>query len=81
MCSPSGVRNASVRIKDFGQVWLFLVDELFELCNLPYFLECEHLILLVPIDSKARRVLHTNQLADVEHRRHVTSKPNAPTAR
>lgn len=66
MCSPSGVRNASVRIKDLGQVWLFLVDELFELGDLAYFLICKHLVLLVSIDSKACRVLYTNPLADVK---------------
>ena len=64
MCSPSCVRNASVRIKDFGQVRFFLIDELFELCNLAHFFECKHLILFVSIDSKACRVLWTNQWAD-----------------
>ena len=57
VCGPSCVCNTSVRVKDLGQIWLFLLDELLEFGNLANLLECKHFIFLVPIDSKASRVL------------------------
>ena len=65
VCGPSCVCNTSVRVKDLGQVWLFLVDELLEFGNLPNLFVCKHLVLFVPIDSKASRVLR-GRLAGLE---------------
>lgn len=53
MGSPAGVRNASMRVKNLGHIWLTIGDELLELGHLAHFLESENLILLVTINSKA----------------------------
>ena len=57
VCGPSCVCDTSVRVKDLGQIRLFLLDELLELGNLANLFECKHFIFLVSIDSEASRVL------------------------
>jgi len=49
MGSPSGVSNSDVRIKDLGQVWLLLRNELLQLGHLAHLLESKDLIFLIPI--------------------------------
>ena len=57
MGGPACVGDAAMRIEHLRQVQLGLVDELLELGHLAHLLEGEHLMLLVAIDSKARRVV------------------------
>ena len=64
MCSPSGMSNAGMRVKDFGQVWLLLLDKLFQLGNFANLLEGKHFVLLVSVDGKACRILYNRQRAD-----------------
>lgn len=49
---PTGVCNASVRVKDLGEVWLLLCNELLQLGHLAHLFECENLILLVTVDRQ-----------------------------
>jgi hypothetical protein len=49
--SPSGVCNASVRVKDLLQIGARLINELLELDYLANLLEGQHLVLLVTINS------------------------------
>jgi hypothetical protein len=53
-----------MRVEDFGRIWLLLLDELFQLCDFAHLLEGKHLILLVPIDAKACRILQSGQRAE-----------------
>jgi hypothetical protein len=55
--SPSCVCNASMRIKDFGEIWLLLCNELLELNDLANFLKGKDLVLLVSIYGEACRVV------------------------
>ena len=57
--SPSGVCNACVRIKDLGEIWLLVLNELLELCHLADLLESENLVLLVSIYGQTSRVVAT----------------------
>ena len=56
---PSGVCNACVRIKDLGEIWLLVLNELLELCHLADLLESENLVLLVSIYGQTSRVVAT----------------------
>ncbi len=53
MGSPSGVRNTCVGIEDFCEIWLLVLDELLQLCNLANLLERKHFILLVTVNGEA----------------------------
>jgi hypothetical protein len=55
--SPSGMRDASVRIKDLCKVWLLLCNELLELDDLAHLLESKYFILLVAIYGEACRIV------------------------
>lgn len=57
MCSPSGVCNASVRVKDLGHVDAGAVDELSQLGNLAHLFESKDFISLVAIDCETRRIV------------------------
>jgi hypothetical protein len=52
MGGPSGVCNTCVRIEDLCEIWLLVLDELLQLCNLANLLERKHFILLVTIHCK-----------------------------
>lgn len=54
---PPRVGDAGVRVEHLGRVDARVVDELLELGNLAYFLEREHLVLLVAVDGQAGRVV------------------------
>jgi hypothetical protein len=56
---PSCVCNTRVRVENLGQIWLFLLNESLQLCDLADLLESQDLILLVPIDCKTSRVVTT----------------------
>lgn len=51
MRSPSSVCNTSVRVEDFGHIWVLVFDELLELGDLADLLESKHFVLLVAIDG------------------------------
>ena len=59
MSSPSGVCDTCVRIEDLGKIWLLILDELLELCNLADLLESKDFVLLVSIYSQTSRVVAT----------------------
>ena len=59
MSSPASVGDTGVRVEVLGLVDLGLGDELLELGDLSNFLESEHFILLVTIDSETCRVIST----------------------
>lgn len=59
MGCPSGVCNASVRVEDLGQVWLLILDQLLELCDLAHLLEGEHFVFLVSIYGQTSRIVAT----------------------
>ena len=48
---PSGVCNTGVRVEDLGEIWLLLLNELLQLCDLADLLERKDLVLLVAINS------------------------------
>jgi hypothetical protein len=54
---PSGVCNTGVRVEDLGEIWLLVLNELLQLCDLADLLECKDLILLVAINSKTSGVV------------------------
>ena len=60
---PSGVCNASVRVKDLSEVWFALLNQLLQLGDLADLLEEKHLSGLVAIDTYSRRVVATVFLA------------------
>lgn len=49
---PTSVCDTNVGIEDLCEVWLLLLDELLELCDLANFLECENLVSLVSVDCQ-----------------------------
>jgi hypothetical protein len=59
MGGPAGVGNAGVRIKDFLEIDVGLVDELPQLGHLSNLLEGKNLVLLVSINGKPGRVVAT----------------------
>ena len=54
---PASVCDAAVMVEDLAEIWLLLLDELFELGDLAYFLEGEDLVLLVAVDCEAGGVV------------------------
>jgi len=46
-----------MRVEDLGHVWLALSNELLELGDLANLLECKDFMFLVPVNSKASRVV------------------------
>lgn len=57
MGGPSGVGDASMRVKHLVEVGLGLIDELSQLGHLAHLLEGKDLILLVAIDGQTGRVI------------------------
>ena len=57
MGGPSSVRNTGVRVEDFGQVEVLLLDELLQRGDLANLLDGKDLVLLVTVDGKAGRVV------------------------
>ena len=56
---PSGVRDACVRVEDLGEIWLLILDELLQFCNLADLLECKDLVLLVAINRQTCGIIAT----------------------
>jgi len=59
MCCPSSVRNASMRIKYFGEIWLRLLNELLQLGDFAHFFVSKDFIFLVSVDRDASRIVTT----------------------
>jgi hypothetical protein len=59
MCRPSSVCNSGMGIKYFGEIGLGVLNELLQLGDLAHFFVCKDLILPVPIDRDACRVITT----------------------
>jgi len=60
--------DASMRIEDFGKIWLLIFNEFLQLGHLSDLLECENLILLVSIYGQSCAVVSTaNLLAPINH--------------
>jgi hypothetical protein len=59
MGSPSGVCNASVRVKHLLLIQLGGIDKFSQLGDFANLLEGKHLILLVSVDGKAGRIIAT----------------------
>ncbi len=57
MGGPSGVCNTCMGIEDLCEIWLLVLDELLQLCNLANLLECKHFILLVTVNSETGGVV------------------------
>lgn len=55
--SPSSVCNASVRVEDFCEVRLALLDELFQLGNFSDLLEGHDLVPPIAVHSKPGRIV------------------------
>ena len=49
---PTSVCNSGVRVKDFCEIWLLLLDELLELGYLAHLLESKDLVSLVTVDCQ-----------------------------
>jgi hypothetical protein len=54
---PSCVSDTSVRIEDLLVVWSSFLNELLQRSNLADLLESKDFVLLVSIDTKARRIV------------------------
>lgn len=54
---PASVCNTGVRVKDLCEIWLLVLDELLELCDLAHLLVCEDLVLLVTVDGETGGVV------------------------
>ena len=57
MSCPSGVCNTGVGIEDLCEIWLLVLDELLQLCNLANFLERKYFILLITIHGETCRIV------------------------